>query len=107
MRYKLSNKRKDDSISFLKKLLKSKIISKEEKTEIKKLIIIKQKRNSKLSEKIIHSKTAELAYTLLGNLGAGVCIKIGSMEFINYNAEELLLIMGKIVRTANDKKVQI
>lgn len=106
-RFKLSKKRKNDSVCFLKKMLTSKTVSKEEKTEIRKLIEVKQKRNSELADKIIHSKTSELAYTLLKNLGAGETVKMGSHDLTNYDAKEVLQIMLSIIRTANDKQINI
>jgi len=105
--YKLSKKRKEDSVEFLKKTLKSKIISKEEKVEIKKLIVVKQKRNKILSGRIIKSDTAHLAYTLLKNLGAGETVKMGNSELTNYDAREVIQVMCMIVRTANEKKVEL
>jgi len=106
-KFKLSKKRKNDSVSFLKKLLKSKTISDEEKKEITRLIIIKQRRNRILSKKIIKSEVAQLSYTLLKNLGAGETVTMCNSELINYDARDVLQIMGCIVRRANDKKVNL
>ena len=105
--FKLSKKRKDDSVSSLKDLLKSKTISKREKNEIRKLIIVKQKHNRILSKKIVNSSTAELAYVLLKNLGACMSVKMGNSELTNYDAREVLQAMVLIVRNANDKKIKL
>ena len=106
-RYKLSKKRKNDSVIFLKRILKSKSISKEEKQSIKRLIIGKQKKNKILSDKTVHSKIAELAYILLRNFRAGETTKIGNIELTTYDAKEVLQVMSHIVNTANNKNINL